>query len=88
MNDMYFSKVYPTWIIAYCPDANSFFITNQRHFFWEYNSEFKSEEEAIVYFKSYLKKFLDLRNGILKSTGGWSLQSDLYLENTNERFSI
>jgi hypothetical protein len=35
-----FSDKYATWIIAYCLDTDSFFATNKRHFFWEYNDEF------------------------------------------------
>ena len=81
-----FSKTYPTWIIAYCVDTNSFFITDQRNFFWEYNTEFPCEGDAISYFKTHLYKFLKIRNEILNSTGGWSAKSDLYLENTRESF--
>lgn len=27
-----FDTKYPTWVVAYCPDDNSFFVTNERHF--------------------------------------------------------
>ena len=30
-----FNTKYPYWIIAFCPDTNSFFVTNERHFFLE-----------------------------------------------------
>ena len=84
--DENFSKSYSTWIIAYCLDTNSFFVTNQRHFFWEYDNEFSCENDAINYFKTHLDEFWKIRNGILNSTGGWNTNSDLYLENLRESF--
>ncbi len=30
--DENFSDKYTTWVIAYCLDTDSFFVTNQRHF--------------------------------------------------------
>jgi hypothetical protein len=86
--DENFSKPYSTWIIAYCLDTNSFFVTNQRYFFWEYENEFSCENDAISYFKTHLDEFLEIRNGILSSTGGWNTNSDLYLENLRESFKI
>lgn len=87
-NDEEFSKTYPTWIIVYCLDTNSFFVTNQRHFFWEYANEFLCENDAISYFKTHLYEFWKIRNEILNLTGGWNKNSDLYLENTRERFEM
>ena len=84
--DENFSNDYYTWIIAYCPDTNSFFATSQRYFFWEYDNEFPCESDAIEYFKTHLNEFRKIRNEILTSTGGWSVNSDLYLENTKESF--
>lgn len=86
--DEEFSKTYPTWIIAYCLDTNSFFATNQRHFYWEYDNEFSRENDAISYFKTHLGEFWKIRNEILNLTGGWNTNSDLYLENTRESFKI
>ena len=86
--DEEFSKTYPTWIIAYCLDTNSFFATNQRHFFWEYDNEFLCENDAISYFKTHLDEFWKIRNEILNLTGGWNTNSDLYLETTTESFKI
>ena len=57
-----FSKSYPTWIIAYCLDANSFFATDQRCFFWEHNNEFSCESDAIIFFKTHLDEFRKIRN--------------------------
>lgn len=83
-----FSKSYSTWIIAYCLDTNSFFVTNQRHFFWEYEGEFQRENDAVIYFKTHLDEFFKTRNEVLSKTGGWNVNSDLYLENTREKFKM
>ena len=83
-----FSDTYPTWIIAYCLDSNSFFATNERYFFWEHEREFECENDAISYFKTHLDEFWKIRNGILSSTGGWNTNSDLYLESTKETFKF
>ena len=48
-----FNTKYPTWIVAFCPDTNSFFVTNERHFFWESEEEFDSEEAGINYFENH-----------------------------------
>lgn len=83
-----FSKTYSTWIIAYCLDSNSFFATNERYFFLEHEREFECENDAVNYFREHLKEFYEIRNEILSSTGGWNVNSELYLENTKERFLI
>lgn len=82
-----FSDKYTTWIIAYCLDTDSFFVTNQRHFFWEYDDEFQCENDAINYFRNHLNEFINARKEILSHCGGWSIDKDLFLENTKERFS-
>lgn len=82
-----FSDKYATWIIAYCLDTDSFFATNQRHFFWEYNDEFQCENDAVYYFRNHLEEFRNVRKEILSHCGGWSIDKDLFLENTKERFS-
>ena len=82
-----FSDRYSTYIIAYCVDTNSFFVTNQRCFFYEYDKEFKTEEEGILYFKHHIKDFVNIRNNILKSTGGWSESDFIYLENTSVSYN-
>ena len=45
------STEFPSWIIAFCPDTDSWFVTNQRFFYYEYDKEFESEEAGIVFFK-------------------------------------
>ena len=57
-----FDTKYPTWIIAFCPDINSFFVTNERHFFWESEEEFDSEEAGINYFENHIQRFLTVAN--------------------------
>ena len=57
-----FATKYPTWIIAFCPDTFSFFVTNERHFFWESEEEFDSEEAGINYFENHIQRFLTVAN--------------------------
>lgn len=83
-----FSDKYATWIIAYCLDTDSFFVTNQRHFFWEYDDEFQCENDAINYFRNHLNEFRNARKEILSHCGGWSIDKDLFLKNTKERFQM
>ena len=55
-----FSTEFPTYIIAFCPDTDSWFVTNKRFFYYEYEKEFETEKAGIEYFKSHAKEFLDL----------------------------
>lgn len=81
-----FMDTFPTWIIAYCPDLDSFFASNQRFFFWESDIEFRSEEDAVDYFRNHVHEFAKVREEILGEVCGYSLYEDLYLENTKEWF--
>ena len=54
-----FDTVFDTHILAFCPDTDSWFATNQRFFYYEYQKEFKSESEAIEYFKNNPNIFLE-----------------------------
>lgn len=56
-----FTSEFPTFIIAFCPDADIWFATNQRFHFYEYDKEFQSYEEAREYFFNNLKEFWELR---------------------------
>lgn len=80
-----FSKEYPTWIIAFCPDYNSFFATNQRGFFWQHEQDFPDEESAIKFFKENVDIFKEKNKSILENTGGWKYEDSVFLENTKER---
>ncbi len=55
-----FSTEFDTYILAYCPDDCTWFATNKRFFYFEYDKEFKTEEEAVAYFENNLKEFYDI----------------------------
>lgn len=55
-----FNTKFPTWIIGYCPDTNSWFCTNKRFFYYEYPTEFPDEDSAVEYFKAHVQKFIEL----------------------------
>lgn len=55
-----FNTEFPTWILAYCVDTNSWFCTNKRFFYYEYPVEFGSENEGIEYFKEHVTEFFKL----------------------------
>ena len=57
-----FDKKFPLWIIAYCPDNNSWFVTNERGFYYEYPDKFKCENDAIIYFTQNIKIFYNTQN--------------------------
>ena len=86
--DENFSDTYPTWIIAYCLDTNSFYVTNERYFYWEYEKEFQSENDGIAYFREHLKEFYKIRNEILSTSGGWDKNDPLHFWNTKENFKV
>ena len=54
-----------TYIIAFCPDTNEFFISNQRCFFWEFATEFQDEKEAIKYFENNIDYFASVMNRLM-----------------------
>ena len=39
-NGMTFDTEFSTWIIAFCSDTDSWFVTNQRFWWYEYPMEF------------------------------------------------
>ena len=83
-----FNTKYPTWIIAFCPDTDSFFATNERHFFWEFKKEFESEESAVDYFSKHVDDFIEVNNKIMnKIIYGWIPVKSAFLENNNTWYS-
>lgn len=56
------STKFPTWIIAYCPDADLWFCTKQRFFYFEYPDEFQCKNDAVDYFKNHIDEFIKLNN--------------------------
>lgn len=85
-DDKTFSKVYPSWIIAYCVDTDSFFCTDQRYFFWEHNKEFPKESDAVQYFRNHISEFRKVRDKIAQSYGGIKKDDPIFLENTKEKW--
>ena len=49
---MDFSTEFETFILAFCPDTDSWFATNQRFFYYEYPKEFPDEESAVEFFRN------------------------------------
>ena len=77
------------WIIAYCPDTDEFFATDQREFFWEYDRKFSSESAAVSFFESHISDFLDVKNNILKDCiMGYKPRDSIYLANTQKFYRV
>lgn len=73
---------FDTYIIAFCPDEDMWFITRQRFFFFEYKKEFMSYEEAEKYFIENLLEFFNLRDSMKEAIPFYSLSKDvMYFEN-------
>jgi hypothetical protein len=56
---MDFSTEFETFILAFCPDTDSWFATNKRFFYYEYPKDFPDEESAIEFFKNNPKVFYE-----------------------------
>lgn len=54
-----FNTKFETYIIAFCPDTDSWFVTNERFFYYEYDKQFQTKEEGIDFFKKNPKIFYD-----------------------------
>lgn len=76
-----FDTEFPTWIIAYCPDTNSWFCTNLRFFYYEYPEEFRCEHDAICYFKNNVSEFIKLNNEMHPKK-----INSVFLENTKKEY--
>ena len=80
---MDFTTEFPTYILAFCPDTDSWFATNQRFFYYEYPMDFPNEEAAI----SYLKRNPDVFVKLEKSMGVYRpsfRENGVWVDNTNE----
>lgn len=64
-NNENFNDKRKTYIIAYCPDGDFFFISNERHFYWEYHKEFDTQMEAVKFFKNNKDFFFDCRLSLM-----------------------
>lgn len=75
--------MFPTWIIAYCVDTDSWFCTNQRFFYFEYPDEFQCENDAINYFEKHVEDFIELTRVMNpKKT------NDAFLKNTRKWYTL
>lgn len=78
-----FSTEFPTWIIAYCPDTDSWFCTNKRFFYFEYPEEFQCENDAISYFQNHVSDFIKLERELYPKR-----TNSVFLENTRDRYIV
>lgn len=78
-----YNTEFPTWIIAYCPDSDSWFVTNNRFFYYEYDREFKTEKDGIEYFRNNVPDFFELTRKLsFRRSNG----TRVFLENTKEEY--
>ena len=82
-----FCSEFDTWILAFCPDSDSWFATNRRFFFYEYPMEFPNEQAAIDYFKHNPNEFLDLENNIGVYRPCFN-KCGIWLDNTKELIKV
>jgi hypothetical protein len=54
-----FNKEFNTYVIAYCVDTNSWFITKQRYWYFQFDNEFNTYNEALEFFGSNQDMILD-----------------------------
>lgn len=78
-----FNTEFDTYIIAFCPDTDSWFVTNQRFFYYEYDKEFVTEEDGIAFFKNNPKIFYDeeIRMDVYRPS---FRKNGVWLENIND----
>lgn len=78
-----FDSKFDTYILAFCPDTDSWFATNQRFFYYEYPMDFPNESAAVGYFERHPDVFLELERdmGIYRPTFN---NGGVYLDNINE----
>lgn len=82
-----FSTEFETYIIAFCPDLDEWFVTNKRFFYYEFPMEFKTEEDGISYFRSHAASFYQLE--IDMETYRPSIyEGVVYLSNTEELIRV
>ena len=82
-----FSTEFPTYILAFCPDSDSWFATNQRFFYYEYPMDFQNEENAIAYFKRNPDIFLRLEKSMEVYRPSF-FDGGVWLDNTGELIKV
>lgn len=78
-NNKFIFIKHTTWIIAYCPDTNSYFVTTERGWFWQDDKVFKMEQEAIDFFINNVEKYWKNADDIHMEESGSHI-TELYLE--------
>lgn len=86
-------KHHDKWIIAFCPDTDSFFATDERCYYLDTEGklEFNSEIEAINYFKSHLEYFLNINNELMKKFFYGNIYKNnntIIFENTGVKYKV
>lgn len=72
-----FSKQFATYIIAYTPEYNAWFITNERYFFYEDCVEFKTQNDAYIWFIKNLYSYWQIQNDINRRIGQYNRVYDV-----------
>lgn len=78
-----FSTEFDIYVIAYCIDSNTWFVTNQRFWYFQFDNEFQTEKEGIEFFESNLSMIFKKQ----KELCFWK-DKDIYLENTSKLYSV
>lgn len=78
-----FDTEFTTYVIAYCIDSNTWFVTNQRFWYFQFDNEFETEEEGIKFFESNLPMISKQQEELCF----WRDRS-IYLENINKSYII
>ena len=82
-----FSTEFDTYILAYCSDDCTWFATNKRFFYFEYDKEFKTEEDAVAYFENNLKEFYDIELKICNYRPDF-MKNKIYLNSTIDEYIL
>lgn len=82
-----FDTKFSAYIIAFCPDTDSWFVTNERFFYYEYEKEFETEESGIEYFKKNPKIFYDEEIRMRVNRPSFR-ENGVWLDNVNELVMI
>lgn len=82
-----FSTKFDTYIIAFCPDTDEWFVTNERFFYYEFPMEFKTEEDGISYFRKHASTFYQLEIDMVAYRPRFH-EGVVFLSNTNELIRV
>ena len=86
--NMCYNTKFSTWVIAYCIDTASFYVTDERFWYWQFNKEFDTELEGIEYFENHVNDFINIEQK-LRSTAMIGYYADpfnnpVFLHNTRK----